>query len=41
MFQTMMNDIFADLACVIVYINDILNFTKTEEGHDKIVLEVL
>ena len=41
MFQTMMNNIFADLACVIVYIDDILIFTKTEEGYDKIVLEVL
>ena len=40
-FQTMMNNIFADLACVIVYIDDILIFTKMEEGHDEIVLEVL
>jgi len=42
MFQTMMNEIFHDMAVVImVYIDDILIFTKREEGHDKIVQEVL
>jgi len=42
MFQTMMNEIFHDMTVVImVYINDILIFTKTEEGHDEIVQEVL
>jgi len=41
-FQTMMNKIFHDMAVVvIVYINDILIFTRIEEGHDKIVQEVL
>ena len=37
----MMNNIFHDMSAVIVYINDILIFTKTEEGHDEIVMEVL
>ena len=38
----MMNEIFHNMAVVvIVYIDDILIFTKTEEGHDKIVQEVL
>ena len=32
-FQTMMNNIFHDMPAVIVYIDDILVFTKTEEGH--------
>ena len=41
MFQTMMNDIFHDMPTVIVYIDNILIFTKTEEGHDEIVMEVL
>jgi len=41
-FQTMMNEIFHDMAVVVmVYIDDILIFTKTEEGHDEIVQEVL
>jgi len=41
-FQTMMNEIFHDMAVVImVYINDILIFTMTEEGYDEIVQEVL
>jgi len=41
-FQTMMNEIFHDMAVVVmVYIDDILIFTMTEEGHDKIVREVL
>jgi len=38
----MMNEIFHDMAVVVmVYIDDILIFTKTEEGHDEIVQEVL
>jgi len=42
MFQTMMNEIFHDMAVVVmVYINNILIFSKTEEGHDKIVQKVL
>jgi len=37
-----MNELFHDMAVVvIVYINNILIFTKTEEGHDEIVEEVL
>jgi len=38
----MMNEIFHDMAVVVmVYIDDILIFTKTEEGHDEIVQDVL
>ena len=43
-FQAMMNKIFADMDdVVVVYINDLMIFTKTENQaeHDKIVLEVL
>ena len=43
-FQAMMNEIFADMEDVmVVYINDLLIFTKTDnqEEHDRIVLEVL
>ena len=43
-FQAMMNEIFADMEdIVVVYINDLLIFTKTDnqEEHDRIVLEVL
>src|SRR6202023_3420170 len=40
-FQTMMNALLNDLPGVIVYIDDILISTETEEGHDAIVLEVL
>ena len=37
-----MNEIFHDMAVVVmVYIDDILIFTKTEEWHDEIVKEVL
>jgi len=37
-----MNEIFHDMAVVVmVYINDILISTKTEEGHDEIIQEVL
>jgi len=41
MFQIMMNEIFHDITVVVmVYINDILIFTRTEEEHDEIVQEV-
>ena len=43
-FQTMMNEIFADMKdVVVVYIDDIMIFTKTDDlkKHDEIVLEVL
>jgi hypothetical protein len=43
-FQAMMNEIFADMEdVVVVYIDDLLIFTKTDnqEEHDRIVLEVL
>ena len=43
-FQAMMNEIFADMDnVVVVYINDLMIFTKTENQaeHNKIVLEVL
>ena len=43
-FQTMMNDLFRDLinqGDIVIFINDILVATDTEEGHDKLVEEVL
>ena len=43
-FQTMMNDIFTDLIAegqVVVYLDDILIFTKTLEEHRQIVRRVL
>ena len=43
-FQAMMNEIFADMDdVVVIYINDLMIFTKTENQieHDKIVLEML
>ena len=43
-FQAMMNEIFADMDnVVVVYINDLMIFTKTENQaeHNKIILEVL
>jgi hypothetical protein len=42
-FQTLMNDIFRDLLdkCVIVYIDDILIYSKTPEEHEANVREVL
>lgn len=43
-FQTMMNDIFRDLineGHVVVYIDDIMIFTKTLEEHQKITKKVL
>jgi len=39
-FQTMMNDIFQNLIAegiVVVYLNNILNFTKTKEEHKQAV----
>ena len=44
MFQAMMNDLLRDLVVeekVAVYINDMMIAMETEEGHDKIVEEVL
>ena len=43
-FQTMMNDIFWNLIAegiVVVYLDDILIFTKTEEEHMQVVRQVL
>ena len=42
-FQTLMNDIFRDLLddYVVVYIDDILIFSKTKEDHEQHVREVL
>ena len=42
-FQMMMNEIFTDMEDVVVYIDDIMIFTKTDnpKEHDKIMLEVL
>ena len=43
-FQTMMNEIFKDMideGMVIIYINDILIYTKMEVAHDEITREVL
>ena len=43
-FQTMMNDIFRTLIAegiVVVYLDDILIFTKTEEEHEQAVRRVL
>jgi len=43
-FQTMMNDIFQNLIAegiVVVYLDDILIFTKTEEKHAQAVRWVL
>ena len=43
-FQTMMNEIFADMKDVlVVYIDDLMILTKidNQEEHDRIVLEVL
>ena len=44
MFQTMMNDLLRDLVVeekVVVFIDDVMVATKTKEGHDEIVEEVL
>ena len=43
-FQTMMNDIFRTLIAegiVVVYLDDILIFTRTEEEHERAVRRVL
>ena len=43
-FQTMMNDIFQDLiveGIMIVYLDNILIFTKTEEEHAKAIWQIL
>ena len=43
-FQTMMNDIFWNLiveGIVVVYLDDILIFTKTEEEHTQVVQRML
>jgi len=43
-FQAMMNDLFRDMinkGDIVTFINDMLVVTETEEGHDKIVKEVL
>jgi len=43
-FQTMMNDIFQNLIAegiVVVYLDDILIFTKTKEEHERAVRQVL
>ena len=43
-FQTIMNDIFRTIieeGIVIVYLDDILIFTKTEEEHEQVVWRVL
>ena len=43
-FQTMMNDIFQTIimeGIVVVYLDDILIFTKTEEEHERAVWRVL
>jgi len=43
-FQTMMNDIFRTLIAkgiVVVYLDDILIFTRTEEKHERAVRRVL
>jgi len=43
-FQAMMNDLLRDLVVeekIAVFIDDVMVVTETEEGHDKIVEEVL
>jgi len=43
-FQTMMNNIFRDLIAegiMVVYLDDILIFTRTKEKHAKAVRQVL
>jgi len=43
-FQTMINDIFWDLiveGIMVVYLDDILIFTRTEEEHVKVIRQVL
>ena len=43
-FQTMMNDIFQDLiveGIMVVYLDNILIFTRTEEEHAKAIWQIL
>ena len=43
-FQTMINDIFRDLIAegiMVVYLDDILIFTRTEKEHAKAIRQVL
>jgi len=43
-FQTMMNNVFRTIIAeeiVVVYLDDILIFTKTEEEHERVVWRVL
>ena len=43
-FQTIMNDIFRDLIAegiMVVYLDDILVFTRTEEEHAKAIQQIL
>jgi len=42
-FQAMMNDLLRDLVIeeIVVFIDDVMIATETEEGHDEIVEEVL
>ena len=43
-FQTMMNELLRDLinmGKVVVFIDNIIVGTETEDGHDKIVVEVI
>ena len=42
-FQSLMNDIFRDMLdiCVIVYLDDILVYSKNDEDHEKHVRQVL
>ena len=44
MFQTMMNNLLRDLVVekkIVVFIDDVMVTMETEEGHNKIVKEVL
>jgi hypothetical protein len=42
-FQSLMNDIFRDMldVCVVIYLDDILVYSKNEEDHEKHVRQVL
>jgi len=44
MFQAMMNELLRDLintGKVVVFIDDVIVGTEAEEGHDKIVVEII